>query len=131
MRSILLLAASAGLLFAQGDSGRFTGTVTDGTGAVVPGSTIKIVNEKTGATREVQTGEQGTFIVNNLVASIYTVSGTATGMAPSEYKNVPLTVGQERNLTIVLAPAQLSNVSSPDGQRFIFAVNVTPRKPVQ
>ena len=35
--------------------------------------------------------------------------------------------------TPVLAPAQLSNVSSPDGERFIFAVNVTPRRasPVQ
>jgi mono/diheme cytochrome c family protein len=33
--------------------------------------------------------------------------------------------------TPVLAPAQLSNVASPDGQRFIFAVNVTPRKPAQ
>jgi Tol biopolymer transport system component len=33
--------------------------------------------------------------------------------------------------TPILAPAQLSSVSSPDGQRFIFAVNVTPRKPAQ
>ena len=33
--------------------------------------------------------------------------------------------------TPVLAPAQLSNVASPDGQRFIFAVNVAPRKPAQ
>jgi len=31
--------------------------------------------------------------------------------------------------TPVLAPAQLSNVASPDGQRFVFAVNVQPRKP--
>ncbi len=33
--------------------------------------------------------------------------------------------------TPVLAPAQLSNVASPDGQRFIFAVNVTPRRAAQ
>jgi mono/diheme cytochrome c family protein len=33
--------------------------------------------------------------------------------------------------TPVLAPAQLSSVASPDGQRFIFAVNVTPRKAAQ
>jgi hypothetical protein len=29
------------------------------------------------------------------------------------------------------APAQLSNVSSPDGQRFVFAVNLPPRQPAQ
>jgi mono/diheme cytochrome c family protein len=33
--------------------------------------------------------------------------------------------------TPVLAPAQLSNVSSPDGQRFVLAVNVTPRRAAQ
>ena len=48
MRSLLLLAMTASLLFAQGDSGRFTGTVTDATGGVVPGAIIKILNEKTG-----------------------------------------------------------------------------------
>ena len=31
----------------------------------------------------------------------------------------------------VLAPAQLSNVSSPDGERFVFAVNVAPRRAAQ
>jgi Tol biopolymer transport system component len=31
----------------------------------------------------------------------------------------------------VLAPAQLSNVSSPDGQRFVFALAVAPRRPQQ
>ena len=29
--------------------------------------------------------------------------------------------------TPIVAPAQLSNVSSPDGQRFVFAVNLPSR----
>jgi hypothetical protein len=31
----------------------------------------------------------------------------------------------------ILAPAQLSTVSSPDGQRFVFALAVAPRRPAQ
>jgi hypothetical protein len=49
--------------------------------------------------------------------------------------DAPFRTGEPRLLfklqTPVFAPAQLSNVSSPDGQRFIFAVNVTPRRPPQ
>jgi len=31
--------------------------------------------------------------------------------------------------TPIVAPAQLSTVSSPDGQRFVFAVNVPSKSP--
>jgi hypothetical protein len=33
--------------------------------------------------------------------------------------------------TGVLAPAQLSNLGTPDGQRFVFAVVVSPRRAAQ
>ena len=56
-------------------------------------------------------------------------------MAVDVLGEAPFRTGEPRLLfklpTPVLAPAQLSSVSSPDGQRFIFAVNVTPRKPAQ
>ena len=56
-------------------------------------------------------------------------------MAVDVLDGAPFRTGEPKLLfklpTPVLAPAQLSNVSSPDGQRFIFAVNVTPRKPAQ
>ena len=119
MRSMFLLALTAGLLFAQGESGRFTGTVTDASGGVVPGAVIRILNEKTGATREVQTNEQGTFAATNLAAASYTVSGAAVGMATSEYKNVPLTLGQERTLAIVLAPAEIQQSVNVDGGELV------------
>ena len=56
-------------------------------------------------------------------------------MAVDVLGDAPFRTGEPKLLfklpTPVLAPAQLSNVSSPDGQRFIFAVNVAPRKPAQ
>ncbi|HEY3442292.1 MAG TPA: carboxypeptidase regulatory-like domain-containing protein [Paludibaculum sp.] len=119
MRFTLLLALTASLLLAQGDSGRFTGTVTDASGGVVPGAIIKILNEKTGSVREVRTSEQGVFAATNLAASSYTVSGVATGMAITEYKNIPLTVGQERNIAITLSPAQIQQSVNVDGGELV------------
>jgi len=56
-------------------------------------------------------------------------------MAVEVLGDAPFRTGEPKLLfklpTPVLAPAQLSNVSSPDGQRFVFAVNVQPRKPAQ
>ncbi len=56
-------------------------------------------------------------------------------MAVDVLGEAPFRTGEPKLLfklpTPVLAPAQLSNVSSPDGQRFVFAVNVQPRKPAQ
>lgn len=121
---MLLLALAASLLFAQGDSGRFAGTVTDASGAVVPGAIVKILNEKTGAGREVAANAQGTFTVPNLTPSAYTVSATFPGMAPTEYKGIPLTAGQERNLTLILTPAQMQqSVTVAGGELVVIDVS--------
>jgi mono/diheme cytochrome c family protein len=52
------------------------------------------------------------------------VEGTASFQAGTPKPLFKLPTG-------VLAPAQLSNVSTPDGQRFVFAVVVAPRRPAQ
>jgi len=85
---------------------RLTGTVVDTTGAVIPGAVIRIKNEKTGAVRELAANQQGTFTAPNLAPSVYTVTASSQGMAITEYTQIPMTVGQERNLTVVLSPAQ-------------------------
>ena len=46
-----------------------------------------------------------------------TTGGAIQAGTPQRLFELPAPVG---------APAQLSNVSSPDGQRFVFAVNVSP-----
>ncbi len=64
---VLGIIAFAGLLVlapiasAQKTSGTITGTLTDPSGAVVPGATVSVVNERTGAAREAATNEEGSF----------------------------------------------------------------------
>lgn len=107
MRFLFTLALSASLLFAQGDAARITGTVTDASGAVIPGAIIKIKNEKTAATREVTVSENGSFVASNLTPSVYTIDASSSGMASAQYRQITLTAGQERTLAIILAPAEM------------------------
>src|SRR5580704_10200895 len=44
--------------------GTLIGTVTDKTGAVVPGVTVTVTNQGTGAVRTAVTGAQGDYLVN-------------------------------------------------------------------
>ena len=55
---ILLISHSA---FAQAGSGRIAGSVTDATGAVIPGSTVSLLNTATGVAQSTTSSGDGTF----------------------------------------------------------------------
>ncbi len=107
MRLLLTLALLASALYAQGDMARLTGTVTDSSGAVIPNANVKIRNEKTGSIRETTANLHGVFTAPNLAPAMYSVTVLSPGMAITEYTQIPLTVGQERNLTVIMSPAQV------------------------
>ncbi len=65
--------------FAQRDMGTVLGTVTDATGAVVPGATVTITEEATGITNVVQSDASGNYIRPLLKPGSYTVSVEADG----------------------------------------------------
>jgi stage V sporulation protein SpoVS len=65
--------------FAQGTTGRISGTVTDQNGAVVQGATVKAVNQATNAEQTTTTGEDGEFAFQLLTPGNYNVEVTASG----------------------------------------------------
>jgi Carboxypeptidase regulatory-like domain/TonB dependent receptor-like, beta-barrel len=78
--SLILLSLCLALpVFAQRDMGTVLGTVTDATGAVVPGATVTITEEATGITNVVQTDPAGNYIRPLLKPGSYTVSVEAPG----------------------------------------------------
>ncbi len=124
MKLLACLALSASVLFAQGDASRLTGIVVDQTGAVIPGAVVKLLNEKTGATRELAANPQGAYTFTNVSPSTYTVTASAPGMANTEYTHIPLTVGQERVLALTLSPAQVQqSVSVSAGDLVVIDVS--------
>ena len=76
----LLFATS---LHGQTTSGSITGTVTDPSGAIVPGAKITITSEGTGTVREALTGPAGVFSVPSLSIGGYRLTVTATGFSIS------------------------------------------------
>src|ERR1700755_3230040 len=77
--SVLLTALVCVAAFAQGSqTGGINGVVTDPQGAVVPGATVDIVNEKTGKSeRRATTGGDGGYSATLLPPGTYRVEVTA------------------------------------------------------
>src|SRR6266446_5641994 len=65
------MTASISLSFAQATTGTITGTITDQTGAVIPGATITVRNIETNITRTSNTAEQGRYIFPGLPIGSY------------------------------------------------------------
>ena len=73
---------------AQTDTGRIVGTVTDSTGAVIPGVTVSVVSEKTGQERTGITNAQGDYVVTPLPPETYTVKASLASLSAPEYKEI-------------------------------------------
>ncbi|MCU1235452.1 MAG: hypothetical protein JWP63_3419, partial [Candidatus Solibacter sp.] len=108
LRFTLLGALALPLLLGQNDAGRIAGTVTDASGAGVPNAAVSVVNEKTGQERKVNADAGGYYFVPSLSSSTYKVTVQGTGFGQWQASGVPISVGQERTLNIVLQPASLT-----------------------
>src|SRR4029453_8281052 len=80
--------------YAQGGAtSSISGTVTDASGAVIPGADVTVKNNATGAEATAVTAENGTFSVPALNAGIYTVTVKLTGFKTAVLKDVVANAG--------------------------------------
>jgi len=100
---VLLFSAS---LFAQGSFGRILGTVTDQTGAVVPGAAVTVIDTERGLTRSLTTDAAGEYNAPNLIPGNYTVRVEASGFKRLDRQNVVVTVGQEVRVDLTPQPGE-------------------------
>ncbi len=100
-----LFVMLSGTLFAQG-LGTIVGTVTDPSGATVPGATVKITDSATSLTREVSTNAQGYYVFPSLRPSTYTVAVQASGFALTSRPGVVLQVDESATVNITLTVQQ-------------------------
>jgi hypothetical protein len=82
------------------------GTVTDKTGAVMPGASVTITNSATGIKYHVVTDNQGSYRVTDLLPGAYTMDVDKTGFATQHIQAFTLIVGQLFQQNITLAVGQ-------------------------
>ena len=108
---MLLLLSIA---FAQ-STATLEGTVTDATGAVVPGAKIVVHNLATGEERTAETDSAGVYVVPSLPVGMYRVNVTASGMQAMAANNITLEVGRTVDQNFTLRVASSSEVIEVTG----------------
>ena len=86
--------------------GMIGGTVTDATGAAVPGARI-VVTGQTGE-RTGTTNDSGIFRIENLEPGTYTVRVEQTGFKAAVANNVTVNVGRESTINLKLEPGEVT-----------------------
>src|SRR5215470_10596111 len=101
----LVLFVFSALVFSQSTSATVSGTVQDGTGAVLPGVEVTAKNNGTGVTTNVITNESGAYSFANLAPGTYTVGASLPGFQNRTYTDVQLGNAAALRLNFTLSVA--------------------------
>ena len=110
---LCMLLAAGFVQFARAqssDTGAVAGTVTDQSGAVVVGATVKAVNLANDASASATTNGSGWFLVGLLQPGTYNVEIGAQGFGTQKHDAVIVEVGRSTPLDVVLKPGTVTSV---------------------
>src|SRR6516162_3333478 len=137
MPLVLFLFLSSLAVRAQTANGQVNGTVTDTSGAIVSGATVRLTNQGTKITNQAKTNSTGYFLFTNVLPGTYTLSVEQPGFKtetvnPFEIQvnqtltqDVHLQVGAVTENVTVTTQAPLIQTSSAE------LGTVIPQQPVQ
>ena len=95
---------------AQDIVGRISGTITDTSGAVVPGASVTITNEATGVSRPpLTTNRSGNYVADDLPVGAYTVTVEKAGFKKTSVTANTVTAGGRLTVDVTL---QLGTVAA-------------------
>lgn len=100
--AVTLLAASSAMAVAQESTGTISGTVTDPSGAVVPGANVSATNIQTGTVRREKSNGSGLFVITNLAVGNYSLAAEAPGFKRFEATQIRLDVNDRLNIPVHL-----------------------------
>ncbi|TAM80412.1 MAG: hypothetical protein EPN47_15950 [Acidobacteria bacterium] len=122
---LVLIACASWLCFGQIITSSIVGTVTDPSGAAIPGASVTITQAETGFTRTVTTNSLGEYRVVAIPAGSYTITVEKTGFEKVERANQVITqqlaarvdftlkVGTARQTVTVKGGAPLLQTQTP------------------
>jgi hypothetical protein len=94
---------------AQVTTGNLAGTVTDASGAALPGVTVEAVHTPTGTHYQTVSEASGRYVIPNVkVGGPYKVTGNLEGFKPSEATNVTVNIGVTTEVGLKMQLAAVS-----------------------
>jgi len=87
---------------AQNDTGSFSGTVKDQTGAVILQASVTATNVSTGSVSRTSSNAAGVYIFPSLPIGTYTISASHAGFSPITISGITLQVYQKAVIDIVM-----------------------------
>ncbi len=116
-RIFLIIALSLAAASVQGQStGSLRGTVTDSSGAVIPGATVIVRNRGTGISQTIKTDGTGNYQAPGLSPGQYDVEINAPGFAGAKSQGIVLQVGSTATSDVKLAVSQAQQTVSVNAQ---------------
>ncbi len=106
--SMLLLIAAAPL--AAQTQGRLTGTVTDTSGAVIPGAPVTLTNAATGVEQSANTNESGVYLFPYVVPGQYELTVAYEGFKTATRANLTVETATTRTVDIALEVGEVAEV---------------------
>jgi hypothetical protein len=103
----LWMFTSAVSLSAQAN-GRIFGSITDPSGAFIPGVSVTITDIERGTSRSVTTDESGAYNAPSLALGTYRIRAELPGFKTVERPNVVLEIAKELKIDLSLEPGALS-----------------------
>jgi len=113
---VVFVLLSAAMLMGQTFRGTILGTVTDPSGAVVAGATVKVRNVATGLERTTATSADGSYAVPELPIGSYSVTVSLVGFQTAITSDVDVNVATERRVDVAFKTGQVSERVEVSGQ---------------
>jgi hypothetical protein len=101
--SLIILVLLGLTAYAQTFRGAINGSVTDPTGAVVAGASVKATNTGTGVAISATTTSDGQFSFQDLPLGTYKIEVSSAGFRPVAFDNVTVTAGSVYTLPVKLS----------------------------
>jgi Carboxypeptidase regulatory-like domain/TonB dependent receptor len=114
--SFVVLAAIPPTLFGQAVFGSISGSVTDPSGAGIPGAKVIIIDAGKGVSYNTSTNEAGLYTQSHLIVGLYEIHIEATGFGSYVQRNVSVEVDAVTQVDVRLTMGQLGQVVNVSGE---------------
>ncbi len=128
----ICVAAGLAMLFqfslsatAQQTLGGITGTVVDRSGSVLPETTVTIVGDQTGLTRDAKTNGNGAYDFVNLPIGTYTLTVAHEGFATERLPSILVQANRTATLNVTLKVGQVGTTIDVEAAPLMNAVDTT------